>query len=104
MYVLHQLRAGYSVLLTDVDNIFVRYLDTAELEESGYDVYHAYCHNFPVRFLSMGFTVCGGMVWLKGNTISEKKRDGPGTGGTVCFEYFTAMPMVWTRLESSCGE
>jgi len=81
VYVLHQLRAGYSVLLTDVDNIFVRYLDTAELEKSGYDVYHAYCHNFPIRFLSMGFTVCGGMVWLRGNTDtnnnSEKKRDGP---------------------------
>lgn len=74
VYVLHQLRSGHSVLLTDADNIFVRHLETAELENSGYDVIHAYCHNFPVRFLSMGFVVCGGMMWLRGN-VGE--TDGP---------------------------
>ena len=76
VYVLHQLQNGYSVLLTDADNIFVRYLDTLELEQSGYDVIHAYCYNFPIRFLSMGFTVCGGMVWLKGNDVGATE-DGP---------------------------
>ena len=75
IYVLHQLRNEYSILLTDADNIFVRYLDTIELEHSGYDVIHAYCHNFPIRFLSMGFVVCGGMMWLKGN--ENRGVDGP---------------------------
>jgi hypothetical protein len=79
VYVLHQLQHGHSVLLTDADNIFVRYLDTRELEESGYHVIHAYCYSFPVRFLSMGFTVCGGMVWLKGNDVvgTSEEVDGP---------------------------
>lgn len=76
VYVLNQLQNGYSVLLSDADNIFVRYVDTIQLERSGYDVIHAYCHNFPVRFLSMGFTVCGGMVWLKGNAAGASE-DGP---------------------------
>ena len=70
----HQLHSGHSVLLTDADNIFVRRLDTIELEKSGYDVVHAYCHNFPMRFLSMGFVVCGGMMWLRGN---DGEKDGP---------------------------
>jgi hypothetical protein len=69
VYVLHQLRNGYSILLTDVDNIFVRHLDMAEFENSGYDVIHAYCHNFPVEVLSMGFVACGGMMWLRGNYV-----------------------------------
>jgi hypothetical protein len=64
------------VLLTDADNIFVKYLDTREFERDVYDVIHAYCYNFPIRFLSMGFTVCGGMVWLKGNEPGTK-NDGP---------------------------
>ncbi|KAL3783528.1 hypothetical protein HJC23_009493 [Cyclotella cryptica] len=75
IYVLHQLRNGYSVLLTDADNIFVRYLDMALLEDSHYDVIHAYCHNFPIRFLAMGFVACGGMMWLRGNDIQGV--DGP---------------------------
>lgn len=75
VYVLQQLRMGYSVLLSDADNIFVRYLDMAEFENSSYDVIHAYCHNFPIRFLSMGFVVCGGMMWLRGN--DDPNEDGP---------------------------
>lgn len=66
VYVLGQLRAGTSVLLTDADNIFVRFSDQLyEMQSSEYDVYHAYCGNFPIRFLSMGFVVCGGMAWLR---------------------------------------
>jgi hypothetical protein len=68
---------GYSVLLSDADNIFVRHLDMAEFENSSYDVIHAYCHNFPIRFLSMGFVVCGGMMWLRGNDDPVNNVDGP---------------------------
>ena len=62
------------MLLTNAINIFVRRIDTIELEKSGYDMVHAYCHNFPMRFLSMGFVVCGGMMWLRGN---HGEKDGP---------------------------
>jgi hypothetical protein len=77
VYVLQQLRMGYSVLLSDADNIFVRHLDMAEFENSNHDVIHAYCHNFPIRFLSMGFVVCGGMMWLRGNDDPVNNEDGP---------------------------
>ncbi|KAL7516552.1 hypothetical protein ACHAWX_001554 [Stephanocyclus meneghinianus] len=76
IYVLHQLKNGYSVLLTDADNIFVRYMNMSEMEDSPYDVFHAYCYNFPVEFLSMGFVVCGGMMWLRGSTDGGVDRDG----------------------------
>lgn len=67
IYVLHQLKLGHSILMSDADNIFVRYVDTATFEKSDTDVIHAYCWNFPVRFLSMGFIVCGGTMWLRGD-------------------------------------
>jgi hypothetical protein len=65
-YVLDQLNQGHSVLLTDVDNVFFRYLPMKELEESKFDVFHAFSTAYPVYvFESMGFTVCGGMAWLR---------------------------------------
>ncbi|KAL3803345.1 hypothetical protein HJC23_009309 [Cyclotella cryptica] len=76
IYVLHQLKSGYSVLLTDADNIFVRYMNMSVLEDSEYDVFHAYCHNFPVNFLSMGFVICGGMMWLRGSIDGGVGKDG----------------------------
>jgi len=68
VYVLAQLRSGHNVLLTDADNIFVRYMPMEDLESSEYDVYHAYAGDFPIRFLSMGFTVCGGMAWFRASS------------------------------------
>lgn len=78
IYVLHQLRHGYSVLLSDADNLFLRHLPLVELEQSGYDVMHAYCYNFPTEYLDMGFVVCGGMMWLRGNEfLGGSEEDGP---------------------------
>jgi hypothetical protein len=65
VYVLRQLERGHHVLLTDADNIFVTYKSMESLEESSIDVYHAYGGGFPVRFTEMGFTVCGGMEWIR---------------------------------------
>ncbi|KAL7466045.1 hypothetical protein ACHAXS_006336 [Conticribra weissflogii] len=65
VYILGQLKRGNHILLTDADNIFVRYLPLEVMENSEYDVYHAHCGDFPIRFLSMGFVVCGGMAWLR---------------------------------------
>jgi hypothetical protein len=86
-YILDQLQAGTSILLTDVDNIFnqhvvinVTNIDPASSQSqqqqrnsqnynndfADFDVIHAYEHkNPPQVFAKMGFTVCGGMSWLK---------------------------------------
>ena len=70
VHVMAQLQKGYNVLLTDADNIFNRYLPMEELESSKYDVFHAYAGDFPIRFLSMGFTICGGMAWFRSSPPS----------------------------------
>ena len=65
VHVLAHLRRGHNVLLTDADNIFMRYQGVEEMEMSEFDVFHAYAGDFPIRFLSMGFTICGGMAWIR---------------------------------------
>jgi hypothetical protein len=68
-YVLRTLQAGTNILLTDVDNVFVRYQDLSELEQEPFDSIHAYAgfiSAFPRNiFARTGFTVCGGMSWLR---------------------------------------
>ncbi|KAG7340674.1 nucleotide-diphospho-sugar transferase [Nitzschia inconspicua] len=68
-YVWRQLQAGKNVLLTDVDNVFVRYKDLSELEQEPYDSIHAFAgflDAFPRNIFSQtGFTICGGMSWLR---------------------------------------
>jgi hypothetical protein len=68
-YILGQLEQGHHVLVTDVDNVFVRHQSMTEFEDSEYDVYHAYAGtvpSFPVNvFKVQGFTICGGMSWLR---------------------------------------
>lgn len=65
-YTFEQLRQGYSILLTDVDNVFLRYLAMKEFEDIDVDVFHAYSTSYPEYvFKDMGFTVCGGMSWLR---------------------------------------
>ena len=71
-YILRQLRQGMNILLTDVDNIFVRYVDVSELEQSSFDAFHAYAGTteaFP-RYIyrRLGFTICGGMSFLRGGS------------------------------------
>lgn len=46
-YVLKQLELGYHVLLTDVDNIYTQYKPMSEMENSKYDIYHAYAGTVP---------------------------------------------------------
>ena len=70
VYILGQLKNGHHILLTDADNIFLRYMPMSIMETSNYDVYHSYCADYPVRFVSMGFVVCGGMTWLRSSKES----------------------------------
>lgn len=72
-YVLDQLKKGHSVLITDVDNVFRRHFAMEKLEQSEYDIFHAYSTSYPTDvFEEMGFTVCGGMAWLRSD--SKVKR------------------------------
>ena len=76
-YILRQLQGignknqqRYHILLTDVDNVFVRYANmTAEIEETPYDAYHAFegkRPSFPKNYwYQHGFTICGGMSWFR---------------------------------------
>ena len=68
-YVLRQLQKGKHVLLTDVDNVFVRHVPLSELEDSPFDAYHAYAGvppSFPLDvYYQTAVTICGGMSFLK---------------------------------------
>ena len=70
IYVHSQLKKGHNVLLTDADNLFFRHLPMEDLESSIFDIFHAHCGAYPPRFLSMGFTVCGGMSWFRASLPS----------------------------------
>jgi hypothetical protein len=66
-YVLGQLQAGTSILLTDVDNVFHKHNALSEDPDfAGFDVLHAYDGMSPQHvYEQIGFTVHGGMTWLK---------------------------------------
>jgi Nucleotide-diphospho-sugar transferase len=71
LYVLHQLERGHHVLLADIDNNFIRYMPMSVMEQSDYDVYHAYGDAYPVDiYQALGFTVCGGMAWFRASPAS----------------------------------
>eukprot|EP00546_Thalassionema_frauenfeldii_P004247 CAMPEP_0178909300 /NCGR_PEP_ID=MMETSP0786-20121207/8428_1 /TAXON_ID=186022 /ORGANISM="Thalassionema frauenfeldii, Strain CCMP 1798" /LENGTH=301 /DNA_ID=CAMNT_0020581351 /DNA_START=263 /DNA_END=1165 /DNA_ORIENTATION=+ len=76
-YCLEQLEAGESILLTDVDNIFQRYVPLSEFYNSPYDTIYALEQKFPTLVKEqMGFVVCGGMTFLKSTpgTIAVVKQ------------------------------
>jgi Nucleotide-diphospho-sugar transferase len=71
LYLLHQLERGYHVLLADIDNNFIRYMPMSVMEQSEYDVYHAFGDDHPVDiYKDLGFTVCGGMAWFRASPAS----------------------------------
>lgn len=66
VYVYDQLKNGSHVLLSDVDNVFHRFKSMKDMEQSKFDVFHAYSTSYPEDiFYSMGFTVCGGLGWYR---------------------------------------
>jgi len=63
--VLHELKQGTHVILTDVDNHFTRHVPIVE-SFAHWNVMHAYSNGFPLKLHAKhGFTVCGGMSWLQ---------------------------------------
>jgi hypothetical protein len=75
-YILRQLKSGSNVLVSDVDNYFVKYIDIKkEIEDNiNYDTYLAYggtVPSFPRKtFALSGFTACGCLSWWRA-TSSE---------------------------------
>ena len=52
---------GTNIMLTDVDNVFSRYVNPVGFVEEGYDVYHAYELGYPTHlYHKHGFVICGG--------------------------------------------
>ncbi|KAL7467435.1 hypothetical protein ACHAXS_007678 [Conticribra weissflogii] len=63
------LRGGASLLISDVDNVFSRYVDLKGLLLEGYDVYHAYEMRYPVQiFKEFGFVLCSGFQLLRSSS------------------------------------
>eukprot|EP00591_Stephanopyxis_turris_P009514 CAMPEP_0195522724 /NCGR_PEP_ID=MMETSP0794_2-20130614/21178_1 /TAXON_ID=515487 /ORGANISM="Stephanopyxis turris, Strain CCMP 815" /LENGTH=435 /DNA_ID=CAMNT_0040652553 /DNA_START=25 /DNA_END=1332 /DNA_ORIENTATION=+ len=66
LYSLNQLKSNQSLLLTDVDNVFMRYEPLSNFYDSNYDAIFALEGKFPAHiFDQMGFVLCGGMTFLK---------------------------------------
>jgi hypothetical protein len=105
-YVLRQLQGGYNVLLTDVDNVFVRYKNLTELEMEPFDSMHAFAGTidaFPRNvFRAKGFTICGGMSWLRSAPgvmeIAEKLVDRCGCDSTLHCHCFCDDQVVFNNL------
>jgi len=60
------LKNGTHVLVTDIDNIFNRYVPLHGFLEEGFDVYHAYEMKFPTHiYFKTRFVVCGGHSFFR---------------------------------------
>ena len=63
---MNMLKNGTHVLVTDIDNIFNRYVPLHGFLEEGFDVYHAYEMKFPKHFYFRNrFVVCGGHSFFR---------------------------------------
>lgn len=94
-FLLSQLKLGIHILLTDVDNIFTRFIDMEEefanryypynttiintynsssaeasqVASTNIDIFHAYATKFPLGvYNKQRFVVCSGMSWWRGNS------------------------------------
>ena len=65
-FTMDMLKNGTHVLVTDIDNIFNRYVPLHGFLEEGFDVYHAYEMKFPKHFYFRNrFVVCGGHSFFR---------------------------------------
>jgi hypothetical protein len=88
-YLLRRLESGMHIVLTDVDNIFTRFVDVDQeiaAQDTEVDVWHAYATKFPRKaFAKQGFCVCSGMSWWRaspgGVRFARLMRD---TCGDMC--------------------
>mmetsp|Transcript_34712 Transcript_34712/g.83896 ORF Transcript_34712/g.83896 Transcript_34712/m.83896 type:complete len:395 (-) Transcript_34712:655-1839(-) len=65
-FTMELLQNGTHLLITDVDNIFSRYVPLYGFLEEGYDVYHAYEMRYPVGLYEyFGYVLCSGHQFLR---------------------------------------
>ena len=75
-YTKEKLQSGVSLLVTDIDNVFMRHVPLAELWEEPYDVMHAYATYYPAAVKAeMGFVVCSGHQWLRATNATIRFMD-----------------------------
>jgi len=77
LYCLNQLKAGQGIVLTDTDNVFLKYVPLELFEQSGYDAIFSFEQKYPDNiFREQGFVLCGGMTYLKATnaTIQVMER------------------------------
>lgn len=67
---------GTHVMLTDVDNVFSRYVNPVGFVEEGYDVYHAYELGYPTHLKrDHGFVICGGHHFFRSSDATIRYLD-----------------------------
>lgn len=60
------LQNGTHLLITDVDNVFSRYVPLYGFLEEGYDAYHAFEMRYPDHiFRNFGYVICSGHQFLR---------------------------------------
>eukprot|EP00815_Leptocylindrus_aporus_P011982 CAMPEP_0116071898 /NCGR_PEP_ID=MMETSP0322-20121206/14113_1 /TAXON_ID=163516 /ORGANISM="Leptocylindrus danicus var. apora, Strain B651" /LENGTH=316 /DNA_ID=CAMNT_0003560453 /DNA_START=228 /DNA_END=1175 /DNA_ORIENTATION=+ len=76
-YVQNQIEKGVSILLTDVDNIFSRYISLDHFDfDTETDVFHAHETKFPESaYKKQGFVFCGGLIYFKANERVKRFMD-----------------------------
>ena len=71
LYCLNQLKNGTSILLSDVDNISYRHIPLSDFQASPYDAIYSLSERYPTKFFDkQGFTLCGGMTFLKASNAN----------------------------------
>lgn len=110
-YTITRLKAGVSMLITDVDNVFLNYVPLSRFYNEGYDIIHAYALGYPQEpYAKMGFTVCAGLQWLRATPetiaflemiqdLCAKNKDDGKCDDQVAFNEALAGPaaVIWDR-------
>ena len=77
-YLKNQIMNGTSILLTDVDNTFQKYIDIEQyMYHTNYDIIFAHEMKFPEwLYQQYGFITCAGFIWFKAYTTTNNNSSG----------------------------
>jgi hypothetical protein len=103
-YVLQLVKAGTSVILADVDNIFVRHVPLHDIFRRGglyFDVIHAYGTKHPrAVFLQQGFVLCGCLTALRASEATVRYVEQVVAAcGSACDDQQVFNTVYWTKLQ-----
>ena len=72
-FTLDLLKNGTHLLITDVDNVFSRYVPLVGFLDEGYDAYHAFEMHYPKNIKDeFGFVVCSGHQFIRSSPEAIK--------------------------------